>query len=442
MKKWNKSLLAVLVVATVGGGLTPVWASEIGLTDTKTDVVETKTDGTETKADTTAAADTQVTTQTTADTTTVTTQQGATEETKVAVGEENVGILSVAAETVGDVTTIKGTVSANVTKLVLTKPTGDRLEIVSLSNGTFTVNIPAVNDTTAKYALVEAYAGEQRIDSEYVLLNTVKDVVTSDVIFFAKGFLDPSREKVQVRAAVVQTADQVFVTYGDKRQEVKLRKLWDGVSTIKAVFDVNGNANAEAVIEAYKNGVLVEKETVKLETIAKPKREKAEIEIEGKALLVPNQKTIKLAGELEVEGIKADNLKVYVVAPDGQKHLLQIKEEGKFEVVLPYHDRRNDAKYLWFMVYDGDQFIGKGKMSYSIAKAIKKAEKAAKQEQKKTEKHAKVKVDVTLKVEGVKGKWDDDDHDDDHDDHKDRDHHEKKHKKDKKHGKHEGRDKD
>ncbi|TGV04279.1 hypothetical protein EN829_055900, partial [Mesorhizobium sp. M00.F.Ca.ET.186.01.1.1] len=79
-------------------------------------------------------------------------------------------LVSVSAQTKSDKVYIKGLVTPDVTKVVVTKPNGDIIETVPTSEHSFTVSFPAVGTSAEQYVTVQAFAGNVLADTEKVKL--------------------------------------------------------------------------------------------------------------------------------------------------------------------------------------------------------------------------------------------------------------------------------
>ncbi|MFM1650462.1 hypothetical protein ACI7RC_00010 [Brevibacillus sp. B_LB10_24] len=321
------------------------------------------------------------------------------------------GFVKLDYEQVNDTIRIKGKVADDVTKVVATKPNGDQVEILHFTDNEFTLSIPAVNSTTPKYATLTAYVGDKVVSEQKIRVNTDKEnVVDHDLLIFTEGTYNQAKGEVQVKGIVSTDADEVYVTYGGEKKRVNVKKLWNGIGSFTLTLKVKSDER-QAVIEVYKGGTKVDSATVKLVTINSGKPSDLTYTIKGTAEIVPNRKELHVSGSISAQKTAAKGkVKLYVVAPDGKKHEVKLKD-NQFDEKISYHDRSNSAKTVRLELYSDDKLIAQADIAYTVNPA-KPAEKPGKGKAKGHDKQEDKKKNKDHK----KGHHDDDDDDDDDED--------------------------
>ncbi|MGN7470071.1 hypothetical protein [Brevibacillus sp. SAFN-007a] len=247
-------------------------------------------------------------------------------------------LVSVSAQTENGKVYIKGIVTPDVTKVVITKPNGDSIEAVPTSERSFTVSFTTPQSTSVQYVTVQAYAGRLLADSEKVKLIPQAEE-EKDRLIYAFSVYDAKKAEWQVKGVVKSGADKVVVSYNGTQAEAKPKQLWDGVDSFSVtVKDVKAKAaSGEALIEVYADGKKVDADTIAVDVINVPDKDPgAAYAIAGTAVYDPKKKAIQLKGTVKGLDAKQDE-KLVVVTPDGKKK--QIKPNDKGEYSLTFSDK-------------------------------------------------------------------------------------------------------
>ncbi|UFJ41883.1 hypothetical protein LOK74_05100 [Brevibacillus humidisoli] len=404
-KSWNKPVVAVLAVATIAGGITPVWANADKGSKAK-DAADVKVDQ-EHKIVLGADGDGytryelkdllenealfNLLLSTHADdlyliideinfemklTTFMEEYEDNWEEllaeydgdiyVEVRFDEEE-GFIKLEQEIKDDNVYIKGKVAADVNKVVITKPSGDKIEIVNFEDQQFSVSFPASDSEDDEYVTLQAYVYDQLVETEKLKVNN-DDQVEEDTIIYTMGLYDQTKQEVKVKGIVSAEADQVYVRYGDKEKEATLNSVWEGVASFSAAFEADEDGDIdEATVEAYKDGDKIDAQTVALLTVNQPDGDdddqlEGQFEIEASASITPRYKQVHVEGSIteseeEELGDLEGELELYATAPDGQRHQITLTEDGTFKADLSYRNRSFSAKAVHLQLYSGTTLV-------------------------------------------------------------------------------------
>ncbi len=285
---------------------------------------------------------------------------------EVRTGDE-AGFIQVDRQTKGSTTYIRGNVTNDITKVVITTPNNGKIEISSFVNHTFTVSIPAVNSTTPQYASLQAYVNDKLVDTKKLQINT-GTVAEDDVIVRTAAVYEQSKKRVKVNGVVLSDVDKVVVRYGSGQKDAKLNKLWNGVR----VFSVNlapgkDELPEEVTVDIYKAGQKLQSQTVKVENIKKPDTVNSSATISGTASIIANKKTVQIKGKINVlTAEKNDKWKLYAVGPDGKKHEVDVKKDNSFELSFNYQNRSFSSKAVHLELYSGNVLIASTDIEHGV----------------------------------------------------------------------------
>ncbi|GAA4715363.1 hypothetical protein [Brevibacillus fulvus] len=279
-------------------------------------------------------------------------------ELEVRLDDEANGIVDLSQETKNGITYLKGEVSEDIDKVVVTLPNGNQIEVVPNSDESFTVSFEPVVSSTAKYATVKAYADDELVETQKIRVDTESDEdEDSDAFLRLTGNYDKDKEEVKITGIVDRDIDKVRVTYDGDSKDVKVSKLFNKLGTFSVTFrDVKGN-DEEAKVEAYEDGEKIDTENITINGISDDDEDTDDTyAISGSAVISPKYKLVLVQGKVETEAdIDEDELKLYATAPDGQKHEVKLDADGQFAANLSYSNRSYSSKYVHLELYqDGD----------------------------------------------------------------------------------------
>ncbi|MGM0711301.1 hypothetical protein [Brevibacillus parabrevis] len=335
-------------------------------------------------------------------------------------------LVSVSAQTKSDKVYIKGLVTPDVTKVVVTKPNGDIIETVPTSEHSFTVSFPAVGTSAEQYVTVQAFAGSVLADTEKVKLVAQTEEDKNRLLHMFTVY-DAKKAEWQVKGIVKHGAERVVVTYNGVRKEASLKKLLDNVDSFSVAFE-NPTADAnssKAVIEVYEAGKKVDEDSIAIEPKKTPgNNPAADYSIAGTAVHDIKKKQIELKGTVKGWD-KKQEAKLFAIKPDGKKKEIKPNDKGEYALELTYKDRSYTAKAIQLELYVKDKLVKQADivLSTKVIVAPPKHE-----EDEKKHKHPNGKAYGFWKKHD--GKWDDDDRDDDDRD-RDKDDDDRDKKKDK-----------
>lgn len=455
MKKYlTKPVIAVLAVATIAGGLTPVWASNSTVTSTSTtSSTQSSTDNKVVMSDgeqeytryrlkdlvENDPATLNLLLKTQADYLYIVVDEidldakmstfiedHADEWEKIYKEhyadiylevrfDEQAGIVNLKQETKNDKLYITGKVTDDVDKVVLNTPNSGKIEVLNFEDHTFTVTIPSLISSTPQYVTVQAYDGDKLLDTEKLLVNT-GTVEDQDVIVHSTATYNSNEKEVKVLGIVKSSADEVYVTYDGEKKKATLKKVWDGTEAFSADFDDENPTSKEVLIEAYDNGEKVDSEKVDVTNLDVPVvGTPVNFTIKGTATISPKNKVVTVKGTIEsTTSVDTDKYKLYALAPDGVKYELQLKDGKSFEANLPFKNRSFSSKGVTIQVYEGSKLVMQTLIAHGVPINVIPVT------QTNVVQPAKVKLDVkSLKQKDWKHKVEieveDDDDDDDHD---------------------------
>lgn len=388
MKKYfTKPVIAVLAVATIAGGLTPVWASSSTSSDTTNKVVMSNTDQESTRYRLKDLVENDPSTlnlllKTQADYLYLVVAELKLNEKlstymeehpeewekiykeyyediylEVRIDEE-VGFITLNQEVKNDMVYITGKVANDVTKVVLTTPNNGKIEVFDFVDNKFTVTIPAVISSTPQYVELKAYDNYKLLETEKLRVNT-GTVEEDDVIVHATATYRTNSKDLKVLGIVDSKTDQVYVTYNGVRKEASLDKVWDGTEAFSVTFDVENPTSKEVLIEAYENRVKIDSEKEEVANIDVPDVvTPTTFAIKGTASISPKYKTVTVKGTIEASGtVDTSKYKLYAIAPDGGKHLIQWSGKNQFEANLPFKNRSYSSKGVTILLVDGEKVV-------------------------------------------------------------------------------------
>ncbi|MGZ0050027.1 hypothetical protein [Brevibacillus gelatini] len=322
-------------------------------------------------------------------------------------------LVSVSAQTENGKVYIKGIVTPEVTKVVVTKPNGDIIEVVPTSEHSFTVSFVAPTTDSVQYVTVQAYAGTLLADSEKVKLIPQADEEKNRLIYAFSKY-DAKKGEWQVKGVVKRGVDKVVVSYNGVKKETTPKKLWDGVDSFSVtVTDVHAEAvSGEALIEVYENGKKVDSNTIKVDVVNTPdKQPDTTYVIAGTAVHDPKKKSIQLKGTIKGWDVKEKN-KLVVITPDGKKKEIKPNAKGEYTVNIKYTDSSFAGKTVQLELYAKDKLLKHA----DIALSTKIAAEPKKDDDKKQENHNHPNGKAYGYWKKHDSKSDDDDNDDKDDD--------------------------
>lgn len=392
MKKYfTKPVIAVLAVATIAGGLTPVWASSSTTTsastntDSKVVMIDSDQEYTRYRLKDLVEKDPatlNMLLKTQAEHLYIVIDEIDFDEKMSSYIEDHAdeweklydehysdiylevrfddeeGIVSLKQEAKNDLIYITGKVTADIDKVVLTTPNNGKIEVMNFTNRSFTVTIPPVISSTAQYVTVKAYDGDKLVETEKlrVITGTVEE---QDVIVHTSASFNPDQKEVKVLGVVKSSTDEVYVTYDGVKKKATLKKVWDGTEAFSVEFDEDKATSEEALVEAYEDGVKVDSEKVEVTNIDDPVVvDPANFTITGTATISPKNKTVTVKATINAKtSFDVDKYKVYAVAPDGVKHEIKLQDGKGFEATLPFKNRSFSSKGVTVQVLDGDKVV-------------------------------------------------------------------------------------
>lgn len=349
---------------------------------------------------------------------------------EVRLAESKEEIVSVSAQTKDNKVYIRGIVTPDVTKVVVTKPDGGTIDVVPTSEHSFTVTFAALDTVTKGYVTINAYAGKALVDSEKVEL-IPQAVEEADMIIHTVSVLDAKKEELKVKGVVKQGADKAYVTYNGEKKEANVKKLWDGVGSFSVTLKDVKAGPSQALVELYKDGKKIDSASVDVEIVNAPVKEEAKAyTITGTAVINPKYDKVQVKGAVEGWSKKAKT-KLIVIAPDGKKHEVKPNDKGEFEIELSFKNRSYSAKTIHFELYQDDKLVKQADIFHSTKVVVnpddhddnddddkdKKDKKDKKEKGKQKDNHPNGNAYGYWKKHGQD--WND--HDDDDDDDKDHD---------------------
>jgi hypothetical protein len=324
------------------------------------------------------------------------------------------GFISVKPETKDGKTYLSGEVTDDVTKVEVIVPNGQTIQVTPTANNSFTISFPAITSSLPKYATLKAYVDTELVETKKVRVN-VAAAVKENAIVSARAVYNESEKEVKANGIVSLNADKVYVTYNGKKQEADVKKFWKGTGLFAVTFkDVAADSKKQVLVEAYKNGVKIDAETIAVVSTGNDDQPQA-YSIKGTATLNAKQKLVQVKGT--ITGVeKADKAKLFVVVPDGKKYEAKLSPNGEFSANVSYKNRSLSAKAVRVELYVDGKLVAQSNIQHGTpVKADGKAEG------KEKEKH-RGKGHAYGHEKGAKKehKWKkDDDHDRDEDDHDD-----------------------
>lgn len=239
-------------------------------------------------------------------------------------------IVSVQAETEGDKAYIKGIVTPDVTKIVVTKPNGDTITVVPTSELTFAVSFLWNGSSKDEYATVKAYAGTKLVDSEKVKLvpQTEDD---AQLLMHTYSVLDAKKSELKLRGIVKLPADKIYVTYNGVKKSAKVQKLWDDVGSFSVTLKDVTEGKEKALVEIYKGDKKLSSSSIDVQVINKTENTAKVYTLTGVAEIDAKQKKIKVSGTVAGwDKNKNKNVSLAIVAPNGQKKVVKPNAHGEF----------------------------------------------------------------------------------------------------------------
>lgn len=329
-------------------------------------------------------------------------------------------IVSVSAQTEDNKVYVKGIVSPGVTKVAITKPNGDTIEVVPTSERSFTVSFASLESTADQYVTVKAYEGTALVDTEKVKLIS-HAVDEADMVIHTVSVLDAKKKELKVKGIVKLGADKVYVTYNGVKKEAEIKKLWDGVGSFSVTLKDVKVGTGKALVEVYENGKKRDSEYVEVQVVnAQETVESDNYAIKGTAVLDAKDKKIHVKGSVQGLGKEGDEGKamLYIVAPDGQKHDVNLSEDEKeFDVKLSYKNRSYSAKAIHLEFYLDGKLVAKADFPHGtpVNEEDGEDEKKDKDKDKDKDKHPNGNAYGYWKKHGQSSNDDDKDDDNDRD---------------------------
>lgn len=284
---------------------------------------------------------------------------------EVRYDQQQDGFIKVTSETKEDITYIKGTVAHDVTNIVVTTPRGDTIKVDPATDDTFAVSFAASTSSTAQYVTLKAYVDGKLVETKKVRVNP-GTVVEQDAIIQTLGLYNAAKHEVKVTGMVRLNADKIYVTLGDVKKAVDLKKVWDGVGSFTVTFKDVTKAEKEALVEAYKDGKKIDSEKVALVGGWEEPQPPASphFTITGTATISPKNKAVIVKGS--IEGTFDGKYKLYIVGPDGKKQEAKLKQNGEFELNLSFKNRSFSSKFVHVELYKDGVLVTQTNINHGI----------------------------------------------------------------------------
>ncbi len=281
--------------------------------------------------------------------------------------DEQNGFVSLNQETKNNMVYITGKVTDDVDRVVLTTPNNGKIEVYSFTDHTFTVTIPAVISATPQYVTLKAYDGDKLVDTDKLRINT-GTAEEGDVIVHSTAAYHADQHVLKVLGIVAASADKVYVTYGGVKKEAALKKVWDGTEAFSVSFDVENPTSKEVTVEAYEDGTKVDSEKVDVTNLNLPDSgTTSTYSIKGTATISPRSKTVSINGSIETSAEwDASKVKLYATAPDGVKYQIQFKDKNQFAATLPFKNRSFSSKGVTIELYEGDKLVAQAVIPHGV----------------------------------------------------------------------------
>lgn len=278
---------------------------------------------------------------------------------------EDQEIVSVDAETRDNKVYIKGVVSPDVTKVIITKPNGDTISVVPSSEHTFTVSFTWDASMKDEYAIVKAYADSKMVDSKNVKLIAQE---AENLLMQVQSVLDAKKSELKLRGIVMLPADKVTVTYNGEKKSVKVQKLWDGVGSFNATLKDVAAGKGKALVEVYDGDKKLESTYVDVQVInEKDKPETGKYTLTGTASLFANEKNLKVNGTISGWDKKQKNVSLVIVAPNGEKKVVHPNAHGQFTHTISHKGNKNafDGKSVQLQLYVDGKLVLEKELEYT-----------------------------------------------------------------------------
>lgn len=278
---------------------------------------------------------------------------------------EDQEIVSVDAETRDNKVYIKGVVSPDVTKVIITKPNGDTISVVPSSEHTFTVSFTWDASMKDQYAIVKAYADSKLVDSKNVKLIAQE---AENLLMQVQSVLDAKKSELKLRGIVMLPADKVTVTYNGEKKSVKVQKLWDGVGSFNATLKDVEAGKGKALVEVYDGDKKLESTYVDVQVInEKDKPETGKYKLTGTASLFANEKNLKVNGTISGWDKKQKNVSLVIVAPNGEKKVVHPNAHGQFTHTISHKGNKNafDGKPVQLQLYVDGKLVLEKELEYT-----------------------------------------------------------------------------
>lgn len=316
----------------------------------------------------------------------------------------------------GDTVYVTGKVTDEITQVRLNTPNGTEIKMTPDSNHSFAISFAAATSATSQYATVKAYKDDTLVETEKLRVKpgTVED---KDVLLHSVAGYDSKKKEIKVQGIVKLEADDVYVTYGGEKKKASIKKMWDETGTFSATFKADDD-DKEVLVEAYEAGEKIDSDKVSILNLKDPAAVKPiAYSLKATAAFSPKYKVVQVKGSIQASSKeKKEKLKLYVVAPDGKKQEVQLKNDWSFDSYISYHNRSFSSKAVRIELYQDGKLVSQANVAYSLPVVTPPAGE---------------KVTFPVNPEGKeKGKWKDKDkgkghwkhgHDDDDDDHDDDD---------------------
>lgn len=243
---------------------------------------------------------------------------------------EDQEIISVYAQTKGDKAYIKGVVTPDVTKVIVTKPNGDTISVVPTSELTFAVSFTWKGSARDEYATVKAYAGSKMVDSEQVKLVAQEDD-DDERLMHTYAVLDAKKSELKLRGIVKLPADKIYVTYNGIKKSAKVQKLWDDVGSFNVTLKDVEEGKGKALVEVYKGDKRLSSSSIDVQVVNASKDIAKVYALTGAAEIDAKQKKVKVSGTVVGwDKNKNKQVSLAIVAPNGQRKMVKPNAHGVF----------------------------------------------------------------------------------------------------------------
>jgi len=280
------------------------------------------------------------------------------------------GFVSLKHEIKGNTVYVTGKVTDDVTRVNLTTPTGTKIEVTPSSEDTFTVSFAATTSTTSQYVTLKAYEDDTLVETKKLRIKagTVED---RNVLLHSVAAYDAGKDEIKVQGIVKLDADEVYVTYGGEKKKATLKKMWDETGTFSVTFDADDD-DKDVLVEAYEDGDKIDSDTVAILGIKDPVVDNPDTySVTATAAFSPKNKVVQVKGNVKGSSdADNDDLKLYVVAPDGKKQEVQLNGNGSFESNFSYQNRSFSSKVIRLELYLEGKLVSQTNVGYTMPSIV------------------------------------------------------------------------